>query len=262
MGKKTKILIGIIVGLILIIGTIIYIIKNDNKNEIEEKIENNEPVIIYDKEGNVVLDSSRVNEITEVIKDTSIIGNVELKHNGFIYIYNGQHFGEYGFEMKEYTRANMVDKKQTCIDYVTLEKYDTSYIEEGDLIICSGDLSVKGYSMGDNDFDTKNNSIIVLKSKNYSQMKQEVLSGSNKYSSIITIGDVYQESGHIYIKYSLEDDTHSDTGYNFPFAVKAYFTDNTQVIGDLQRDKKIKVQYEDVNADMDNFKLKSIEVIE
>ena len=53
--------------------------------EQEEKIENNEPVIIYDKEGNVVLDSSRVNEITEVIKDTSIIGNVELKYNGFIY---------------------------------------------------------------------------------------------------------------------------------------------------------------------------------
>ena len=28
-------------------------------------------------------------------------------------------------------------KKQECIDYYTLEKYDTSYIQEGDIIICT-----------------------------------------------------------------------------------------------------------------------------
>ncbi len=44
----------------------------------------------------------------------------------------------------------------------------------------------------------------------------------------------------MYLKYSLEDDTHSDTGYNFPFAIKAYITDDTEIIGNLQREKKCK----------------------
>ena len=52
--------------------------------------------------------------------------------------------------MKEYARANINDKKQECIDYYTLEKYDTSYIQEGDIIICTGDLIKYKYTMGDN----------------------------------------------------------------------------------------------------------------
>ena len=35
----------------------------------------------------------------------------------------------------------------------------------------------------------------------------------------------------------IEYDTHSDTGYNFPFAVKSYITDDTEIIGDLQKEK-------------------------
>lgn len=108
--------------------------------------------------------------------------------------------------MEEYTRANIKDNNQTCIDYLTLEKYNTSYIQEGDLLICTGDLRKKGYSM--------------------------------------------------------EDDTHSDTGYNFPFAVKAYIEDDTKVIGDLKKGKRVKVTYKDENVDFDNMKLQSIEVVE
>ena len=257
MKKKLIITLTIIVIILIIIMCII--INNKKSNENNEKTDS---TVIYDKDGNIIYDISRKNEITDVIKDTVIQGIVELNHNGYIYIFNGQHFGEFGFEMKEYTRANINNKNQKCLDYFTLKEYDTNYIQEGDILICSGDLSKKGYGMGENDFDTKDNSIIVLKSNVYNQMKKDALIGKRAYSSIVTVDDEYVESGYVYLKYSLEDDTHSDTGYNFPFAVKAYIEDDTKVIGDLKKGKRVKVTYKDENADFDNMKLQSIEVIE
>ena len=257
MKKKLIITLAVIVIILIIIMCIV--INNKKSNENNEKADS---TVIYDKDGNIIYDSSRENEITDVIKDTVIQGKVESKFNGYIYIFNGQHFGEFGFEMKEYTRANINNKKQKCLDYFTLKEYDTNYIQEGDILICSGDLSKKGYSMGDNDFDTKDNAIIVLKSNDYNQMKRDALNGKRAYSSIVTIGDKYIEQGYVYLKYSLEDDTHSDTGYNFPFAIKAYITDDTEIIGNLQREKNVKVQYENSNAPLDELKIKSIEVIE
>ena len=257
MKKKLIITLAIIVIILIIIMCII--INNKKSNENNEKADS---TVIYDKDGKIIYDISRKNEITDVIKDTVIQGIVELNHNGYIYIFNGQHFGEFGLEMEEYTRAIFKDNNQTCIDYLTLQKYDTNYIQEGDILICSGDLSKKGYSMGENDFDTKDNSIIVLKSNDYTQMKRDALTGKRAYSSVVTIGDEYIEQGYVYLKYSLEDDTHSDTGYNFPFAVKAYITDDTEIIGNLQREKNVKVQYENSNVPLDELKIKSIEVIE
>lgn len=254
MKKKIIIIVIYIILLVLMISAVLLNNKSDNQTNYDS--------VIYDENGNVIYDTSRKNEITEVVKDTSIQGIVELHHNGYIYIFNGQHFGEFGLEMEEYTRANINDKKQRCTDYFTLQEYDTSYIQEGDLIICSGDLSKKGYSMGDNDFDTKNNSIVVLKSNDYNKMKQDALKGNRIYQSVVTIGDAYIESGYLYLKYSLEDDTHTDTGYNFPFAVKAYIRENTQIIGNLEKGKTVKVQYEDINVPFDELKLKTIEVIE
>ncbi len=257
MKKKLIITLAVIVIILIIIMCIV--INNKKSNENNEKADS---TVIYDKDGNIIYDISRENEITDVIKDTVIQGIVELNHNGYIYIFNGQHFGEFCFEMKEYTRANINNKKQKCLDYFTLKEYDTNYIQEGDILICSGDLSKKGYSMGDNDFDTKDNAIIVLKSNDYNQMKKDALIGKRTYSSIVTVGDEYVESGYVYLKYSLEDDTHSDTGYNFPFAVKAYIEDDTKVIGDLKKGKRVKVTYKDENVDFDNMKLQSIEVVE
>lgn len=257
MKKKLIITLAVIVIILIIIMCIV--INNKKSNENNEKADS---TVIYDKDGNIIYDISRENEITDVIKDTVIQGIVELNHNGYIYIFNGQHFGEFGFEMKEYTRANINNKKQKCLDYFTLKEYDTNYIQEGDILICSGDLSKKGYSMGDNDFDTKDNAIIVLKSNDHNQMKKDALIGKRAYSSIVTIGDDYVEQGYVYLKYSLEDDTHSDTGYNFPFAVKAYIEDDTKVIGDLKKGKRVKVTYKDENVDFDNMKLQSIEVVE
>ncbi len=63
----------------------------------------------------------------------------------------------------------LIIKNQTCIDYLTLEEHDINYIEEGDLLICTGNFTKKEIS----DFDTENNAIIVLKAKDYDIMKQK-----------------------------------------------------------------------------------------
>lgn len=256
--KISMIIIVIILAIIILFG--ISLIKKNQEPNISEKLNNYS--VIYDKNGNVIYDNSKKDEVTEIIEDTVIQGIVELHHNGYIYIFNGQHFGEFGFEMNEYTRANIDDKKQKCIDYITLKEYDTDYIEEGDLLICTGNLSKKGYGMGENNFDTKNNSIIVLKSSDYNNMKLEALQGKNTYPSSITIGESYTESGYLYLKYNLENDIHSDTGYKFPFAIKAYITDNTKIIGKLEDGKNVTVQYEDLTNSSSELTLKSIEVIE
>ena len=255
--KKNIIIICVVLFTITIL-IIAFFYKNQKSNETENL---NQYSVIYDEEGNAIYDVSNQDEVTEIVENTVIQGIVELHHNGYIYIFNGQHFGEFGFEMEEYTRANINDKKQKCIDYLTLKEYDTDYIQEGDLLICSGDLSKKGYS-GENDFDTKDNAIIVLKSSDYNNMKLEALNGSSLYPSTITIGESYVESGYLYLKYGLEDDTNSDTVYQFPFAVKAYLTDTTKIVGELEDRKNVKVQYENLTNFSSELTLKSIEVME
>lgn len=249
MNKK---IIIIIIGIILVIaiGSIVFVSRNMEKNDIENFDSNSK---IYDKNGNIIYDMSMQKEIVETIENTTIQGVVELNHNGYIYIFNGQHFGEYGFEMKEYTRANIDNKNQECIDYYTSEKYDTSYIQEGDIIICNGDL--KKYSMGDNDFDTKDNAITVLKSKDYNKIKNETV--NNIRTCVITVGEYYDTTGEIYVKYDI-----SDKEYKFPFVLKFNITDNTQVIGKLGKGKELKIQYKDLNVPLNELELKTIEVIE
>lgn len=190
--------------------------------------------VIYDEKGNLIYDTSKSKEIEETIANITVQGVVELNHNGYIYIFNGQHFGEYGLEMKEYTRANIEDKKQKCIDYYTSEKYDTSYIQEGDVIICTGDLIKYKYTMGNNDFDTKDNSIIVLKSKDYNKIKNETI--NNIRTGVITVGDYYDTTGELYVKYDI-----IDKEYHLPFALKFNITSDTQVIGNIAKGKEVKI---------------------
>ena len=258
--KKKKIIISIFV--LIIIGIIVIIVISQNKNKNENDNDNNIDndvygTVIYDKNGNVIIDPYNADVTKETIENITIEGIVELHSKGRIYIFNGQHFGEQGIEMEEYTSANIVDKNQKCIDYMTLKEYDTSYIQEGDILICSGDLNKKAHG-GMNDFDTKDNPIIVLKSNDYSEMKKNVLNGNSKYSSKVTIEESYVDSGYIYLKYTLEDATHSDTGYNFPFGVKAYITQDTKIEGDLQDGESVEVQYEDLTEPFDELNLKSI----
>lgn len=246
-----KIIIGVIV-IILVICGIVFINFNDKK-DVTNDLNNNDTTTIYDKNGNIVSDISRKKEISEIIENTTIQGIVELNHNGYIYIFNGQHFGEYGFEMKEYTRANIDNKNQECIDYYTSEKYDTSYIQEGDIIICTGNL--KKYSMGDNDLDTKDNAIIVLKEKDYNNLKKETI--NNTRPVVITVGEYYDTSNEIYVKYDI-----ADKNYKLPFVLKFNITDDTKIIGNLEKGKEVKIQYKNLNVPIAELELKTIEVIE
>ena len=109
--------------------------------------------------------------------------------------------------------------------------------------------------MGDNDLDTKDNAIIVLKSKDYNNMKNETL--NNSRTGVITVGEYYDTTGEIYVKYDI-----SDKEYKLPFVLKFNITDDTQVIGNIKKGKELKIQYKDLNVPIDELELKSIEVIE
>lgn len=262
MKKKTVIIIGSVIILLIIIAIIltILILKNNNKNV--QTYLNKQGSAIYDKNGNLVYDPEGEDKVIDILNGIAVQGIVENNHNNYIYIFGGQHFGEYGYEMETYTTAFIEFKNQKCIDYFTLEEYSINDIEEGDLLITSGDLTK--YANNKNYLDTKENTIVVLKEKDYSKMKEKVL---NSTDPIITIGEVFLD--HLYIEYDIEDNTNSDTVYKFPFAREVYITDKTEIIGDLKRGKRIKVQYDNSDEQYNNskyaderIKLKSIEVIE
>ena len=248
MNKKIIIIIGSI--LVIALGYMVFFNSDKKVNE-SDNLDTNS--MLYTKEVNTAYNMSNQEETLETIEDTTIKGVVELNHNGYIYIFNGQHFGEYGFEMEEYTEANIDNNNQECIDYYTSAKYDTSYIQEGDIIICTGDL--KKYSMRDNDLDTKENPIIVLKLNDYNTMKKETINNTRKAK--ITVGEYFDNNGEIYIKYQI-----SDKEYNLPFVLKFIITDETQVIGNLEKGKKVKIQYNNLNVSLDELTLNTIEVID
>lgn len=167
MKKRTIIIVIIAIIIITIALLALFLYKNNKSNSQVDTTR------IYDQNGQLIADFSNINEVTEIKENLSIQGIVEVHHNGYIYIFNGQHFGEYGFEMEEYTRANIDDKNQKCIDYVTSKEYDTRYIKEGDIVICKGDLT--SYSIKNDDLDTKDNPIIVLKADDYNKMQHEAI---------------------------------------------------------------------------------------
>ena len=223
MNKKVIVII-ICVMLGLVLGVVLSVNNESNDREDLESYSK-----IYDENGNVinVMQGTLIQkEVIETISNTKIQGIVESSHNEYIYIFNGQHFGEYGFEMKEYTRANIDNRKQECIDYYTSEKYDTSYIQDGDLIFCTGDL--KKYSTGDDDFDTKDNPIIVLKEKDYNNLKRKTI--SNAKTGTITVGEYYDISNEVYIKYDI-----SDKEYKLPFVLKFNIDNETKIVGNLEK---------------------------
>lgn len=115
---KKNIIVICVILVIILLGIMLFNARKEIDDTITDENEFSHSTI-YDEGGNLIYDASKSKEI---IENTTIQGIVELNHNGYIYIFNGQHFGEYGLEMKEYTRANINDKKQECIDYYTLEK--------------------------------------------------------------------------------------------------------------------------------------------
>lgn len=240
MNKKNIVIIVAFI-LVIAIGFVAFI----NRDKKEDNTVNEDVNIVYD--------ISKQGEVIETIENITIQGIVEMNRNGYIYTFNGQHFGEFGFEMEEYTSTNIDNKNQECLDYYTSEKYDTNYIEEGDIIICKGDL--KTYYMRHCDLDTKDNPIIVLKADDYNTMKEETING--KRETTITVGEYFDNNGEIYIKYEI-----LDKEYKLPFVLKFTITDDTEIKGELIEGQEIKIQYEDLNVPVDELKIKKIEVVE
>ncbi len=272
MKKKVLIILGLIVLLVVIVFTTLIVNK---KVKLEEEQEQEDEVgQIYNDKENFAYDLER--EITTITNDIVIQGLVEGKSEKSINMSGGQLFEEFVYDIEEYTTANIEIKNQTCIDYLTSEKYDINYIESGDLLICRGDL-IKYSNAPIKYIDTKNNEIVVLKREDFNKMQEQTINSDNP---IITIGAMYltnnntdgvtsSTESYLYIKYDIEDNTNSDTVHHFPFVRKVYITDRTEIIGKLEKGKKIKVQY-DYSDDVYNnakyvdlrLKLKSIEVIE
>lgn len=262
MKRKILKILVIILVLVIVLAISFTIAFNLYQKAKEQSILEEKLSTSTTKYNNVTQNLMEGGEITNITEDTVIEGLVESKSNGVIYIFGGQHFGEFGYEIEEYITANIQDEKQVCIDYFTSEEYDTSYIEEGDLLICSGDLIEKERSVVDTVFDTKDNSIIVLKSSDYSKMKTEALNETREIPSVITVGQIFTNNdGKMYLKYDIEDDKHQDKSYHFPFIEEVYITDNTEIKGDLQEGKEVKVQYDEPKKGVDRLGLKSIEVI-
>lgn len=238
---KKKVIIGVIIVVFVIV--IISIYNNVEKDNTDMNLNiNNE---------NIENSVQNQDKIVKVINNTNIKGIVELKRDEYIYIFNGQHFGEFGFEMDEYNSLSINNNKQKCIDYFTSEEYDTSYIQEGDILIYTGNL----LKMSNGNYSTENNPIIVLKSADYNNMKEEALKG--KRDCEVTVGEYFSSSNEIYLKYNI-----SDKEYQLPFVLKFNITEDTEVIGELKNGSKVNVQYKDINAPIDELELKSIEVIE
>lgn len=190
-------------------------------------------------------------DIHQIINNPVSIGLVELNHNGYIYMFGGQHFGELGYEIEEYTSASIDNNNQICIDYLTLKKYDTRYIEEGDLLIRT--------RKSDDTLDTKDNPIIVLKKDDYREMQKDVI--TRKRKSTVIAGDIYEYENYLYLKYDFEDSTHYSKTYHFPFILKVYLTKDTQIIGNLQKGSILEIQYNENSQQYDGLELKSIKVI-
>lgn len=255
--------------LLIVIVVMLFIFGNINQESDDAVAQNNISIYTQNENTDNNFTSKEVN--TNVIPNTTIQGIVELKKDDIAYIFGGEHFGEYGYEMEEYTTAYIQLKDKICIDYISSKEYSTDYIEVGDILICTGDLTQGEYNY--NNMGMKENNILVLKEKDYRQMQEEVLNDDN---AIITIGDMYLlknddntnlEGSHMYIKYQLESKRNSEEKYSFPFSKKVYITDKTEVIGDLREGAKIKIQY-DFNKTYTSgdaysgFELESIEVVE
>ena len=266
MKKKVLIILGLIVLLVVIVFTNLIVNK---KLKLEEEQEQEDEVgQIYNDKENFAYDLER--EITTITNDIVIQGLVEGKSEKSINMSGGQLFEEFVYDIEEYTTANIEIKNQNCIDYLTSEKYDINYIESGDLLICRGDL-IKYSNAPIKYIDTNNNEIVVLKREDFNKMQEQIINSDNPIITIEnnTDGVTSSTESYLYIKYDIENKTNSDIVHHFPFVRKVYITDRTEIIGKLEKGKKIKVQY-DYSDDVYNnakyvdlrIKLKSIEVIE
>lgn len=89
--NKKRIIIIICIILVISLVYIVFVNIFQEKKETENVDSYSK---IYDNEGHLIYDKSKGKEVIETVENTTIQGVVELNHNGYIDIFNGQHFGE------------------------------------------------------------------------------------------------------------------------------------------------------------------------
>lgn len=256
--KKFKIM-SFCILLIFIIGSILFFSNKNNKKEEKKEVNqvtetnnmvNNQTIYnnVQDKEEK--FGDNKKSELPQIPGTKRIQGIIELNHDGRMFMFNGQHFGEFGFEMEEYTEAHIANNKQKCIDYITHIEHNADYIEEGDILICSRD-SLKSKNNNSNE----DNTFIVLKAKDYETMKREALNHEREF--ITTVGEYHDNDRTLYLKYSI-----SDGDYQFPFAIKVNLAEDIKILGKLEKGITVKVEYKDVNVPLNELEIQTIEIVE
>lgn len=256
--NKQKVIIISIFIIVACIGVLLGIFTGISRKNREENNNLNVETSINDSGEHNTKNISSNKEFIEKIQNVTIKGIAKSNSKGYIYITDSCYFGEFGYRMEdEYTAVTIENKSQTCIDYFTSEEFSANDISLNDILICTGDLIKRTSSI--NEFDTKENSIIVLKREDYSKM---MVTAQENEKAKITVGQMYLSSNYIYLKYDVEDNTRGMI-YNFPFIVKAYITEDTQILGDLEKGKMVKVEFDNKNYgyDRDGGDLKSIKII-
>lgn len=206
--------------------------------------------IIYDKDGNIIAELNKEDDNEEIIAESTLIQGIYYGGDeDYIYITQNYDVGNSKyFAIDEYDTANVIKNDSiVCIDYLTLEKYDESYIENGDILFCTGKL-IKRNSYN---FMELNSPITVLKNTDFQKMKQKALTDSTVIITVESLELNEECIGYIYLKYNIADTTNTDTFYPIPFICKAEITKETQINGTLTNGTWVDVTVEEnVNLEL------------
>lgn len=186
----------------------------------------------------------------ETTDNVEIKGNVESITEDYIFIFGGKHEGELGLQISEYTSAYLEKSNQNFIDYLTGEKHDINYIQEGDLLICTGTLIKRSTSYNtDYGFDTKENNIIVLKKSDLENIEKEAISNNLDNASLIKIHSVYPE--YAYVQFNIDIPSNSNTTYTISFIERMSYSSSSNISDTLASNtiiKKIKLKNYNTNS--------------
>jgi hypothetical protein len=200
------ILIAFIFGMILKINTMKKEdVKSSNENLNDIEIEQNAMVCGFVKE--VTDECIYITRNTNYLYCFTTQNTVDNK-----YTYNG--------DVEEYDEV-MVEKDNSLetIDYLTLEKGNYDYIEEGDIIIAYGNLNFIMQPKQD---------IIVLKSDNYKELAKNAIKGIKESTTIVDSVDTFYNT--VTLKYCINDyNSYFDTDYMFSFFVMYDLPQNSNI---------------------------------
>ena len=218
--KKTilKISLHLLLIVLSIILAILLIIKIKNTNIFNSS----KPISsLSTSNSNNTSSSSNFSIYSDAINtldNTEIKGLVESIENNYITIFEGRHEGELGLSIDGYTSA-------------------FTYISKGDLLICTGTLITKSSSHY-NGFDTKENKIMVFKKSDLDKIRKNAILDNLTHASSIILHSVSFE--RLYIQFDIEKVTSLGKKYVLSFVELIYYTDASNISGQLVENNSIK----------------------